>query len=189
MNGWSQVWHTDNEMETNIRTATDADIGRITDIFNQAIPAGDAEWTETLHTSDERLSWLRDREASGRPVIVAEQISAAGPETVIGVASYGDFRESACREGFRFVCEHSVYVDHSAQGSGAASALMDRLEQLARENGLKRMVATVDALNDRSLAFHLRRGFVEVGRMPDIGFTFDTWRTMVLLQLDLTADD
>jgi len=176
-------------METNIRTATDADIARITDIFNQAIPAGDAEWTETLHTADERLAWLHDRQASGRPVIVAERIGSAGAETVIGVASYGDFRESTCREGFRFVCEHSVYVDRSAQGSGAAAALMDELERLARQNGLKRMVATIDALNERSIAFHLRRGFVEVGRMPDIGFTFDTWRTMVLLQLDLSADD
>lgn len=176
-------------MEIDIRTATHADVERITDIFNQAIPAGDAEWTETLHTTDERLAWLRDRETAGRPVIVAEQINTAGAATVIGVASYGDFRESACREGFRFVCEHSVYVDHSARGSGAAAALMDRLECLARQNGLKRMVATVDALNERSLAFHRRRGFVEVGRMPDIGFTFDTWRTMVLLQLDLTAVD
>ena len=46
-------------------------------------------------------------------------------------------------------------------------------------------IGTIDAFNERSLAFHLRRGFVEVGRMPDIAFTFDTWRTMVLLQLDL----
>jgi phosphinothricin acetyltransferase len=78
-----------------------------------------------------------------------------------------------------------VYVDDAARGSGAADALMDELESIARANGLRQMVATIDASNERSISFHLRRGFVEVGRMPDIGFTFDTWRTMVLMQLEL----
>lgn len=166
--------------DVRIRDAIQADIGAITDIFNQAIPDGDAEWTEVLHTAAERTAWWRERTASGRPVIVAEQQGG-----VIGVASYGDFRDSDLREGFRFVCEHSVYLDASARGAGAADALMDELCERARTSGLRRMIATIDALNERSIAFHLRRGFVEVGRMPDIGFTFDTWRTMVLLQLDL----
>ena len=167
-------------MAVQIRPATEADIARITEIFNQAIPDGDAEWTERFHTDTERLAWLDDRTAAGRPVIVADRDG----ET-IGVASYGDFRDSTLREGFRFVCEHSVYVDDTARGTGAADALMDELESIARTSGLRQMVATIDASNERSVAFHARRGFVEVGRMPDIGFTFDTWRTMVLMQLDL----
>lgn len=165
-----------------IRDAVEADIPKVTDIFNQAIPQGDAEWTERLHTVAERTTWWRDRIATDRPVIVAD----VGGE-VIGVASYGDFRDSDLREGFRFVCEHSVYLDDAARGTGAADALMDELCDRARTNGLRQMIATIDALNERSIAFHERRGFVEVGRMPDIGFTFDTWRTMVLLQLDLDA--
>ena len=127
-------------MAVQIRPATDADVSRITDIFNQAIPAGDAEWTERLHTDDERLTWLRDRVAARRPVIVADR----GGE-VIGVASYGDFRDSTLREGFRFVCEHSVYLDDTARGSGAAGALMDELEAIARASGIRQMVATIDA--------------------------------------------
>ena len=167
-------------MTISVRTATEADVGRITDIFNLAIPGGDAEWTERMHTNDERLAWLREREATGRPVLVADDDGE-----VVGVASYGDFRDSALREGFRFVCEHSVYVDDAARGSGAADLLMDELESVARANGIRQMVATIDAFNDRSIRFHSRRGYVEVGRMPDIGYTFGTWRTMVLMQLDL----
>lgn len=170
-------------MTISVRPATEADVGRITVIFNQAIPRGDAEWTEREHTDAERLAWLRERTSSGRPVIVAELDGA-----VIGVASYGDFRDSTLREGFRFVCEHSVYLDETAQGTGAADLLMDELESIARANGIRQVVATIDALNERSIRFHERRGFVEVGRMPNIGYTFDTWRTMVLMQLDLTGD-
>jgi len=167
-------------MAVQIRPATEGDVSQITDIFNQSIPVGDAEWTERLHTHADRLAWLHDRTAADRPVLVAEHNGH-----VVGVASYGDFRDSGVREGFRFVCEHSVYVDNTARGIGAADALMDELESIARENGLRQMIATIDAFNGRSVAFHARRGFIEVGRMPDIGFTFDTWRTMVLMQLDL----
>jgi len=166
-----------------IRDAIEADISKVTDIFNQTIPGGDAEWTEELHTVEERVGWWRERLAAGRPVLVAVDQSRDDP--VIGVASYGDFRESACRGGFRLVVEHSVYLDENAKGLGAADGLMDVLCDRAREAGLRWMVATIDAANDRSLAFHARRGFFEVGRMPDIGYTFDTWRTLVLMQFDL----
>ena len=163
-----------------IRDAALADMAAITDIFNQAIPDGNSEWTEQLHTVDERASWWQGRIATDRPVLVADRDSA-----VVGVASYGDFRDSTLREGYRFVCEHSVYVDREARGIGVADALMDELCERARAAGLRRMIGTIDAANPASLTFHARRGFVEVGRMPNIGFTFDTWRTMVLMQLDL----
>ena len=169
-----------------IRDAIDADLAAITDIFNQAIPDGNAEWTERLHTVDERRVWLEARRRSGRPVIVAERGGQTGAG-VIGVASYGDFRDSDLREGFRFVCEHSVYVDRAARASGVADRLMDELIERAHSNGLRQMVATIDASNPASIGFHLRRGFIEVGRMPDIGYTFGTWRTMVLMQLDLNS--
>ena len=165
-----------------IRDASDDDAARISDIFNQAIPRGDAEWTEEFHTPAERLDWIHDRVATGRPVLVADRDGE-----VLGVASYGDFRDSTCRSGFRRVCEHSVYLDDAARGTGAADALMDELEAIATTTGLRWMIATIDAANERSLAFHARRGFVEVGRMPEIGYTFGTWRTMVIMQLELSG--
>ncbi|MEM9745698.1 MAG: N-acetyltransferase family protein [Actinomycetota bacterium] len=164
-----------------VRDAVEADLAAVTDIFNQAIPGGDAEWTESLHTVDERRSWMRDRVSEGRPVIVA--IDDA--DRVIGVASYGDFRDSTCREGFRFVVEHSVYLDDAARGTGAADRLMDELEARAAAAGMRVMLATIDGRNERSIAFHSRRGFREVGRLPAVGYTFGVWRDFVILQLDL----
>lgn len=177
-----------------VRDAVAADLEAITDIFNQAIPAGNAEWTEHLHTVDERRNWWNGRLASGRPVLVAtmapatEAVGASGDERVIGVASYGDFRDSACREGFRFTAEHSVYLDESAKGSGAADLLMDELETRARTAGIRMMLATIDGSNEPSIRFHARRGYEETGRLPSVGYTFDTWRDFVVMQLDLRPD-
>lgn len=163
-----------------IRPAVADDVERITAIHNQSIPAGTAEWTENPHTVEGRRNWLAEKEAGGWPVFVAVE----GGE-VLGTATFGDFRDSSCREGFRFTVEHSVYVDEGAQGRGVADALMDVLEDEARGRGLKVMIGAIDAANTRSLAFHARRGYVEVGRLPDVGHTWGTWRSLVLVQLNL----
>ena len=172
-----------NDIGVTVRDATDDDAETITDIFNQAIPSGNAEWTENLHTVDERRQWRSDRVATGRPVLVAE----AGGK-VVGVASYGDFRDSTCREGFRFTAEHSVYLDEAAKGSGAADLLMDELEARARTNGVRMMLATIDGTNEPSLRFHARRGYLETGRLPSVGYTFGVWRDFVVMQLDLRPE-
>lgn len=166
-----------------IRDATDTDIPAITDIVNQAIPAGNTEWVEELHTPADRMDWLTDRQQRGFPVVVADTGDA-----VVGLASYAEFREPGNAGAFRFTVEHSIYLDRAARGSGAAGALMDELVARARAAGLRQMVATIDATNPASLRFHERYGFVETGRMPDIAITFDTWRTMVIMQLDLRPE-
>ena len=161
-----------------IRQATLDDVDTITSIHNQSIRGGVAEWTETSHTMTERTNWLNDKLAAGWPVLVAEESGL-----VVGTATYGDFRDSTCREGFRFTVEHSVYVDTAHQGAGIASLLMDALEATARERGIRVMIGAIDGANERSLDFHRARGYAEVGRLPGVGYTFDTWRTLVLVQL------
>jgi len=163
-----------------IRSARRSDAEVITRIHNQSIPLGIAEWTENPHSVEERSRWLEQKFGSGWPVLVAEWA-----EGVVGVATFGDFRDSTRREGFRFTVEHSVYVDEARYGAGIATALMDSLESLARDRGLRVMIGAIDGANEGSLAFHRRRGYVEVGRMPDVGYTFDTWRSLVLVQLML----
>ena len=47
------------------------------------------------------------------------------------------------------------------------------------------MVAAIDGENEASIRFHERLGFVEVGRMSEIGAKFGRWLDLVLLQLRL----
>jgi phosphinothricin acetyltransferase len=62
---------------------------------------------------------------------------------------------------------------------------MSNLIDLARESGKHTMVGAVDGENEASLRFHERLGFVEVGRMPELGAKFGRWRDLVLLELRL----
>jgi phosphinothricin acetyltransferase len=163
-----------------IRDATDADAPAIAAIQNAFISTGTIEWTDELHTVDGRLEWLAHHRALGFPVLVAELEGE-----VIGLTAYSDFRDSARWPGYRFVAELTIHVREDHWGGGVGRALMAALVDRARTDGKHVLVAAVDGANEASIAFHVRLGFTEVARMPEVGAKFGRWLDLVLLQLVL----
>ena len=56
------------------------------------------------------------------------------------------------------------------------------LETAAKERGVRVLVAGVGGENSAGIAFRKAMGFVEVGRMPEVGRKFERWIDLVLLQ-------
>jgi len=160
-----------------VRDATVGDLPEITRISNALIPTTTVTWTETPQTVDDRAGWFARQTAEGFPVLVAE---AGG--RVVGFASYGHFRGAGQWPGYRFTAEHTVHVAEDHWGHGIGRALMDHLTDRARSAGLHVLVGAIDGANAASLEFHARLGFVEVGRMPEVGCKFDRWLDLVLVQ-------
>jgi L-amino acid N-acyltransferase len=160
-----------------IRDAEDRDLPRIVELVNAFLLTTTAEWTETPHTLQDRRAWLESHRRAADPVIVAE-INGE----VAGFACYSDFRDSQKWPGYRFVVEHTIHVYEKHWHRGVGRALIEALCQRASVAGKRVMVAAVDGENVGSIRFHERCGFVEVARMPGIGFKFDRWLTLVLLQ-------
>ncbi|MEM6422342.1 MAG: N-acetyltransferase family protein, partial [Pseudomonadota bacterium] len=75
-----------------------------------------------------------------------------------------------------------VYVSAAHRGLGLGTALLTALIDRARAAGLRHLVGGIDAGQAASLALHRRQGFVEVGRLPEIGLKFGRPRTLVLMQ-------
>jgi L-amino acid N-acyltransferase YncA len=165
-----------------IRDCTDADLAATLEISNELIPTTTIAWTEHPLGIDERTRWFAEQLARGFPVLVADD---AG--TVVGVASYGDFRDTSHWEGYRFSVELSIHVRGDRRGDGIGRRLMEALVDRATAAGVHVMVAAVDGDNVDSIRFHERLGFVEVARMPEVGFKFGRWLDLVLLQLTLRA--
>ncbi len=160
-----------------IRDAVEDDVPAITDIQNALIASTTIEWTDSLHTVEERQEWLDRQQASQHPVLVA-----VVDGDVVGWASYGPFRDSIKWPGYRLTVEHTVHVRHDHWGSGVGRSLMEALIERAIASGLHVMIGAVDAENDASIRFHERLGFHEVARMPQIGTKFGRWLDLVLLQ-------
>lgn len=161
-----------------IRDAGLSDIAAITAIYNHAVLHTTAIWNDTTISVQNRIDWLRQRQAQGYPVLVA--VNQANE--VLGYASFGDWRPF---DGYKQTVEHSVYVREGQQGTGIGTALMRSLMLRARQLDKHVMVAAVDADNIASIKLHLALGFQQVGLMPQVGRKFGRWLDLVWLQLIL----
>jgi len=160
-----------------IRDATSADLDALLEIHNEAIRNSRAIWIDNEVERSDREAWFAQHRADGHPVLVAEVDGA-----VVGYAAYGWYRP---RPGYRFTVENSVYLRAEAQRSGIGRALMVELIAAARAAGMHSMIAGIEASNTGSIALHESLGFVEVGRMPQVGIKYGDWLDLVLMQLRL----
>ena len=160
-----------------IRDATEADVPAITDIYNAWIPTHTITWTEMPTTIGERAAWLERQRDEGMPVLVADDNGE-----VVGFTAYEHFRGEGKWPGYRGTAELSIHVRESHWGRRAGRALVETLIGRAQAAGIHVLVAAIDAENEASLRFHGRLGFIEVGRMPQVGQKFGRWLDLVLMQ-------
>ena len=160
-----------------IRQAVDADLDAILAIHNGAIAMSTAIWTDDLVPRSEREEWLASRTAAGDPVLVAIE----GDE-LAGYATYAQWR---AKWGYRHTVEDSVYLTAAHQGKGFGRALLEALIDHARSAGHHVMLADIESGNEASIRLHESLGFVEAGRLREIGTKFDRWLDLTILQLNL----
>ena len=161
-------------MTMEVRAAGERDLLVILAIYNHAVAHSTAIWNDVLVDLENRREWWRGRTGAGFPVLVA-----VDGDAVLGYASYGPFRAF---DGYRQTVEHSVYVAEGARRRGAATALLKALEDEARRAGMHVMLGGIAADNAPSLMLHEKLGFVETGRMPQVGQKFGKWLDLVFMQ-------
>jgi L-amino acid N-acyltransferase YncA len=164
-------------MDVEIRDATAADLAATLNIYNELISSTTVAWAERPQTLDERREWFAVQQERGFVSIVA-----VAHDEVVGMASYGDFRDSIHWPGYRFTVEHSIHVRSDQRRGGVGRMLMEELIARAERHGIHVLVAGIDADNGDSIRFHERLGFVEVARMPETGHKFGRWLDLVLMQ-------
>ena len=161
-------------MNFTIEAAAPADVPAIAAILNDAILNSVTAWREAPMSEAEMTAWFEERSRDFAVLVARDE----GGD-VLGYASYGAFRAYS---GYRHTVEHSVYVRQGARRNGAGNALLVRLVERARTQGLHVMVGALEAGNQTSLRLHEGQGFVETGRMPEVGSKFERWLTLVFMQ-------
>jgi L-amino acid N-acyltransferase YncA len=160
-----------------IRPAVDADLDAILAIHNDAILHSTALWTDDVVPRSDREDWLASRTTAGDAVLVAIE-----DNQVAGYAAYAPWR---AKYGYRNTVEDSVYLAAPFQGRGYGRSLLVALIDHARAAGHHVMLADIESGNAASIRLHESLGFVEVGRLREIGTKFDRWLDLTILQLDL----
>ena len=137
-----------------IRAAEPSDAPAICAIYNQGIEERVATLETCARTPEERRRWL-GRRGARHPVIVCERGGR-----VCGWASLNSFNP---RPVYDEVADFSLYVERASRGQGVGTALLARLERLARQHAYHKLVLATLPENRAGVALYRRRGFREVG--------------------------
>jgi phosphinothricin acetyltransferase len=161
-----------------IREAVVEDFQQITAIYNEVLVSSTAVYNDTPTTVEERIAWWKARQAQSYPVLVA-----AEGDFVAGFGTFGDFR---AWPGYRFTIEGTIHIHASVRGRGVGTGLLDELIVRARALGKHMLIACVDSENTASLKFLERYGFERTAFMPEVGFKFNRFLDLVMLQYRIT---
>ncbi len=161
-----------------IRDAVQADFEEITAIYNDVLTNSTAIYNDQPASVADRIAWWHARLERGYPVLVATD-----GQRICGFASFGDFRSWP---GYRFTVEGTVHIASDLRRHGVGSLLLKALVVLARQAGKHCMIAGLDSENTTSLHFLERFGFERAGHLREVGYKFDRFLDLVLLQYWIT---
>jgi len=161
-----------------IRTATEADLPSITEIYEHAVRYGTATFELTPPDLAEMTRRFRALTENGFPYLVA-----AVDGSVIGYAYAGPFRP---RPAYRFTVENSIYLKPAIHRRGIGLLLLQRLLRECEARGYRQVVAVIgDSANAGSIGVHGKCGFQMIGTHPNVGLKFGRWLDTVMMQLAL----
>lgn len=89
------------------------------------------------------------------------------------------------RPAYARTCEDSIYVAEDHRGRGIGRLLLAELLKQAQACGFEQMIAVIGGGEPASVALHSGLGFVESGRMRDVGFKFGRRLDTVYMQRSL----
>lgn len=167
---------------TLIRPSTAADLPAIAAIYGEATLTGTGTFELEPPGEAEMARRRDDVLAKGLPWLVAE---ADG--RVLGYAYANHFRP---RLAYRFCVEDSIYLHRDARGQGLGTLLLAELMARCEAAGARQMLAVIgDSDNAGSIGVHRRLGFELTGVMKSVGWKFDRWLDVVVMQRSLGLGD
>jgi L-amino acid N-acyltransferase YncA len=159
-------------VEHTIREARDADRRQIVDVFNYHVRNSFAAYPDT-EAGLGFVDALRNM-AKGFPFLVIEV-----DQRVVG---FGLMRRYHNYETFKRTGLLTYFLLPEYTGLGWGSELLDRLIREAVARGMDNLLASISSRNEQSLAFHKKHGFVECGRLRDVGVKFGKSFDVVWMQ-------
>jgi L-amino acid N-acyltransferase YncA len=160
-----------------VRPATAGDSAAIAALYDHHVRHGTASFDSEGPTAAQWAVKIAYVQSRGWPFLVTELDGS-----LAGYAYATQFRD---RPAYARTCENSIYIAPAAIGQGLGAALLAELIEQARASGFHQMIAVIGGGEPASVALHAKLGFVERGRMKDVGLKFGRTLDTVYMQRTL----
>ncbi|MUL63286.1 GNAT family N-acetyltransferase [Mycobacterium sp. CBMA 234] len=160
------------------RAATAADLPAIADIYAHYVMNSVASFELEPPAANEWQTRFANVIAAGLPFLVVERDG--------WVAGYAYCLPWKARPAYQGTVEDSIYLAPWATGKGAGSELLGALLAACRPAGVREVIAVIaDSGDPSSIVLHQKQGFVEAGRLRQVGHKHGRDIDTVLLQCTL----
>lgn len=156
-----------------IRPAEAKDLPAILDIYNEQVLNSTATFDLHPRSLPAQREWVKQFEPPYL-LLIAEQ---AGE-----VVAWGCLHPFGSKPGYRFTTENSVYVRADRRASSLGRQMLAALIEAAATNGFHTIIARIAGDNPASVRLHESLGFEHVGRERQVGYKFDRWLDVVVMQ-------
>jgi len=102
---------------------------------------------------------------------------------------FGFLRPYSPHSTLRHTAQSTIFLDPEHTRAGIGSAVLQHLEDGARERGITILLAHISSRNPASIAFHTKHGFTHCGRFPGIGRKWGEPFDVVWMVKTLTEDN
>ncbi len=165
--------------DISIRPVHTDDAAAIVELYNHFIATSTVTFDESLWSTADMLHKIEGINARALPFLVVE---------VDGTfAGYGYLSTWRDKSAFDRTAENTLYLRPEFHGMGAGGRLLDALISAGLDAGVREVIAVITDSEDAvgSIALHTGRGFVPVGSMPNVGYKFERWLGVVMMQKSL----
>lgn len=156
-----------------IRNASTKDLDNILSIYNWAVEETVATFDTELKNLNDHRDWFKDFD-NGYPLKVIEV-----ENKIIG---FGLLKAFSDRKAYDTTCELTIYILPGHQRQSLGSQMMDELISSAKEKNIRVILSKIEASSSASINIHKKFGFETVGTMNKVGFKFDRWLDVTIMQ-------
>lgn len=166
-----------------LRASQPLDLPAITAIYRHHVLNGTGTFEIEPPSLAEMSARRQDVLDKKLPWWVAEDDDGA----ILGYAYANWFKP---RPAYRFSAEDSVYVADAARGQGIGKLLLQALCRECEAAGVRKLIAVIgDSANHGSVGVHRATGFSNVGTLRSVGWKFERWLDVVMMEKSLGAGD
>lgn len=172
-----KVTHTQGMLNANIRDVAQDDVPGIAAIYAHHVLHGTATFDIDPPSTGEWGAKVANALNRHWPFVVAE--------IDLELAGYAYATQFRDRPAYAGTCENSIYVAPNWVGRGVGASLLAALIEKAAAYGFTQMIAVIGGAEPASVALHAKSGFVQAGRMRNVGRKFGKLLDTLYMQRDL----